>query len=242
MEDHKIPVRTDFRNISMFSLVIGIYLLFLALMVVSHGYNGSFIYLNSNFYSWLDLPMFILTHLGDSLILAAIISLALIQKKPHVVLNLIIAVTITGILGQILKQVCFEGWDRPLRVFGENGGIHSLPNYRLFHNSFPSGHSITVTSAFTILLLSIQSNKFTQAFYALIVIVVTYSRVYLGAHFPADVLTGAMIGFFMSWLIFILLNPKTSMLKYSRNFKIIIAVLAIISLIAGIWLLRIYFI
>ncbi len=231
----------DFQNIRIFSLILGIYVAFLSVTIAILGYNGSFIFLNSNSYSWLDWPMFIITHLGDSLILSSIISLILIKQRPDTVLNVIIAVAITGILGQILKQTYFDDWDRPLKVFGEAGAIHSLPNYRLFHNTFPSGHSITVTSAFTILILDTRPKKLLQAFFAVIVIIVTYSRIYLSAHFPADVLAGVLIGLFVSWLIFRIVCPYTRRLKYNNAFKISITSIAILSLIAGIWLLKVYF-
>ncbi|HLN52525.1 MAG TPA: phosphatase PAP2 family protein [Lentimicrobium sp.] len=241
MVESTFSIAREFRNSRIFSLILGAYLIFLATMLITFGYKESFLYLNGDSYSWLDWPMFFITHLGDSLILVSIISLIIVRARPSTVLNVIITVVITGLLGQILKQFFFEGWDRPLRIFSDGSLIHSLPHYKLFHNSFPSGHSITVTSAVTILVLDIRPKALMQAFLAMLIILVTYSRIYLGAHFPGDVLAGIALGYLISVLIYRVFKLRTSRLQYTRNFTTIITILAIISLLAGIWLLRLYF-
>jgi undecaprenyl-diphosphatase len=40
-------------------------------------------------------------------------------------------------------------------------------------------------------------------------IVVSYSRIYLGVHYPLDVVFGAILGAFLAGLIYSIIKPKT---------------------------------
>lgn len=228
-------------RIKTFLILTGAYLLALSILVVLLGYNQSFLLLNSGHKLWLDWPMFFITHLGDSLILTSIISLFFINKKPATVITVIIVVILTGLIGQILKETLFDGWDRPLRVFNESPDVYVLPNYRLFHNSFPSGHSITAMAAFTALIWSVKPRRVFQFLAAFIAIVITYSRIYLGAHFPGDVLAGSFIGISFALLLTPFIEKKVAKANFNNGFKRIISVTSVFSLFLGIWLLRHYF-
>ncbi len=231
----------SFKKISPFLVTVFIYLSGLATALILWGYHESFLFLNTDKIVWLDQPMFIITHLGDSLILVSILSLLLINKKPEVVISLIVVVLITGLTGQLLKSYAFEGWDRPLRHFKESPIVHTLPFYRLFHNSFPSGHSITAMSAFTTLVYGLKPGKNYQVGIALIACLVSYSRIYLGVHFPGDVLAGSLLGILLTLLIIKIVFPFSCRLNIKKPVRVAIFLLALGSLIAGTWLLRVYY-
>lgn len=236
--------KTDPFNLSgirVFLIITGLYFTGLSLILIIYGYEASFLLINGHKTPWLDWPMFIITHLGDSMILASLLSLIFVRKQPDTVLTLIIVVVVTGIIGQVLKVSLFEGWDRPLKVFNESDIVHTMDNYRLFHNSFPSGHSITAMSAFTALIWCLKPRAVYQILAACIAILITYSRIYLGVHFPGDVLAGSLIGIFITLLIIPFIHSRFSTLKYGNIFKISIIILAVSLLGAGTWFLRIYF-
>ncbi len=71
-----------------------------------------------------------------------------------------------------------------------------------------SGHAATTWALFTVFLRS-RPNRWIAALALLWALAVTYSRVYLGVHFPGDVIAGAVVG--SSLAAFILrIRPLTS--------------------------------
>ncbi len=193
------------RTIAPFIIMLLIYQLLLAMLIAAYGYNGSFLLLNGQHRDWLDAPMFLLTHLGDALILTSVLGLIFFRKNPGLVLLLIFVVIITGFAGQLMKNFLFDSWDRPLSVIGKNGEVHTVFGYLLYQNSFPSGHSITVSAAMTTVAIILRPGKLRMILLALFVALVSYSRVYVGAHFAGDVLAGTILGvagsmFLTTWL------------------------------------------
>lgn len=72
-----------------------------------------------------------------------------------------------------------------------------------------SGHAATTWALFTVFLRS-RPNRWIAALALLWALAVTYSRVYLGVHFPGDVIAGAVVG--ISLAAFILrIRPLTSL-------------------------------
>jgi undecaprenyl-diphosphatase len=76
-------------------------------------------------------------------------------------------------------------------VNGECGGIYG----------FVSSHA---TNSFDVALLSLSFVK--KRWYSISIIlwagIISYSRVYLGVHYPADVIFGALLGSFIGWGIY----------------------------------------
>lgn len=74
--------------------------------------------------------------------------------------------------------------------------LRSRPHYGY---SFPSNHAANNTAA-AVVLRSTASPPIALAA-AVAAFLVCYSRVYVGVHFPSDVLAGALVGALIGWLV-----------------------------------------
>ncbi len=115
-----------------------------------------------------------------------------LQRKGHLAAYLLAAVASGTALSTLLKA----GFDRerpPGEIFG--------PGPIVYTSSFPSGHSMLSAVVFLTLgalLASAQTNLRLRAYVmslaAFLAVLVGASRVYLGVHWPTDVLAGWMAG------------------------------------------------
>lgn len=144
------------------------------------------------------------TRLGEVWLLAIlIIPLLYLTDKKRFFRNfaLLFAVLLaTGVIGKIVKH--FIDRPRPLKemaglIEAHQATIHVL-GQQLREYSFPSGHTLSVFSAAT--FLSFLFKRYSPLFFSL-ALLTGISRVYVGAHFPLDVLGGAFIGISVTWVI-----------------------------------------
>jgi undecaprenyl-diphosphatase len=113
-----------------------------------------------------------------------------LQRKVHLALYVIAAVASGTLVSTLLKW----GFDRPRPDLAAHGQV-------LYTSGFPSGHSMLSAVAFLTLgalLASGQANLRMRAYLialaAFLTLIVGASRVYLGVHWPSDVLAGWTAG------------------------------------------------
>lgn len=84
------------------------------------------------------------------------------------------------------------------------------PDERIFHNSFPSGHTTTAFAlAFWVFLLTYRTRYQGWGYGALLLAgLVGLSRVYRGVHYPSDVLAGAAVGVVWGALVYLTLSRR----------------------------------
>ena len=61
-------------------------------------------------------------------------------------------------------------------------------------NSFPSGHTASTLSVITVLVWKLRENKLLVCLLVVFAFLISFSRIYVGVHFPFDVFVGAFVG------------------------------------------------
>lgn len=154
--------------------------------------------------SLLDGLMSLASVLGESTILIPAGLLAIVlsasNERAKLVAVFILTTALAGGVLHLTKQTLPR--DRPLKRFEQevqrNAEAVRTPHHKLYHRSFPSGHS---QSAFTVAaFFALWYRRHRAALYSGAA-AIAVSRVYLGVHFPSDILVGGLWGVFAAWLV-----------------------------------------
>ena len=154
------------------------------------------------------------TYLGDGMVLypLALIGLFLLNRQrfwQHLGV-VVVAALLGGVVLQALKA--YFNAPRPLAYFEEaiqHGEVVVNVMFEpLRSRSFPSGHAqsaFTFAHIFAFLVSRTSLKKiqqqYLQVLFYLLASLTSLSRVYVGAHFPFDVVAGALIGIFFSQVV-----------------------------------------
>jgi len=134
----------------------------------------------------LDAILIPATYFGSVILWILLIMIFWFKDDKKLSIHLLYALIINSFLSLFLKSV-FMRPRPPDNVVKDNFLLEKDTGY-----SFPSGHAINAFSGTTILSHYYKS-KFRFLFYVLSILM-CISRVYIGAHFPLDVLFGSIIG------------------------------------------------
>jgi undecaprenyl-diphosphatase len=146
---------------------------------------------------WLESALIDLTSLGGpvvlGLVVAAVAGFLLLQRRYRTAL----AIVITSSSGEVVSEVMKRAFQRPRPTV--------VPHLRqVFSTSFPSGHAMESAIVYLTLgamLMRVAERRVTKLYILavamLLTAVVGVSRVWLGVHYPTDVIGGWMIG--MVW-------------------------------------------
>ena len=187
-------------NTPIFSLtrpfIFVLILLFMASIAVPKGEDVLLI--NGNHSPFLDEFFKTLTYLGDGLILIPIAGIALFLRFRYLI-TIVLASTALGLAVSLVKRIMFPGMVRP-KLLLDNSLIHFVPGVKVHTvNSFPSGHTATAFCA-ALLIALLSRNKVLGTFALILATLVGYSRIYLAQHFLMDVAAGAILGYFITYM------------------------------------------
>jgi undecaprenyl-diphosphatase len=156
-----------------------------------------------------------ITSLGTSVVVAMIVFIAglflWLNHHKHSAI-LLVAATLGGMVLDGLLKI---GFNRPRpQIF--TWGTHAAMA------SFPSGHAMSSTIVYgTVAYLAarlqqnVASRILTMSIAALIILLICSSRLYLGVHYPSDVLAGVIIG--LAWAGFCMAVLEAAQLYAKRN-------------------------
>ncbi len=139
---------------------------------------------------------FNLTQLGDDLIFLSLLSISIIYA-PKIWESLISSLLLSLIFSCLLKKIFAV--PRPAAVFDHSSFV-IVGKTLSGHTSLPSGHSITIFAILTILFYAFVSPRIGyRIFWSFLIIIIglilVFTRVGIGAHYPLDVIIGSIIGY-----------------------------------------------
>ncbi len=149
-----------------------------------------------------DKIMPIITSAGNLGIIWIVISVLLMTKKDYRVLGqtILIALVITTIIGEgIIKNIV----KRKRPFYGDDD--KELLISRPITYSFPSGHT---ASSFAVAAVFIKTDNAASLEIILLACLIAFSRIYLGVHYPSDVIGGEIIGALCGLITVILFMNK----------------------------------
>ena len=182
--------------------------LFAATLLVLYGYENSFLLVNGMRLPFLDWLMPHYTHLGDGFVMSVWIGFLFARKNPAMIPTMIIGMLLVALFTYVGKHWIFTDWERPVLVFLHRIEFYEIPLKRLFHHTFPSGHSMAAGAMCTYLAFAVGKRWWLGALVGLLSLSIAYSRIYIGVHFLGDTLAGHMTGVFLSLLVLWQLYPR----------------------------------
>lgn len=108
----------------------------------------------------------------------------------------VIAYGIRFVVGEIVGRA------RPFMVFEE---ARQLVPMEAAYDSFPSGHA---SLSFALAFVVFKHDRDWGIAFLILAALIALGRVFTGLHFPVDVLTGALVGWFAAWVVSALENRQ----------------------------------
>ena len=154
--------------------------------------------------AWIEESLIDLTSIGGPtvlwLIVVAVAGFLVLQTRYRTAM----VVVLTSASGELLNSVMKHAFNRPRPSI--------VPHLRVVYTtSFPSGHAMESAIVYLTLgaiLMRASESRVTKTYIlglaVLLTVVVGVSRVYLGVHYPTDVIGGWIVGFFWAsvcWLV-----------------------------------------
>lgn len=161
---------------------------------------ASFYWLNHAAHTLPDWFWASLTITGHTSVAFALLTPLLLLKAQHGGSRVITALFICTPLGGLVSTVLKESFQTARPPATLSADAFHLIGHKLELVSFPSGHTLTAFAVATLLMVGLSLRGWRWATVALVACAIGLSRIAVGAHWPLDVLAGAMLGVLCAYL------------------------------------------
>lgn len=141
-------------------------------------------------FEWLNPIVLLLTSLGNAGIVWIVLAAMLLVQKKYKKTGLAMAISL--LIGFFITNLLLKNWvcrPRPYNVIPE---LHALVTAGDW--SFPSGHSTCSMAGAVPMFCELPKKMGVPAL--VLAVLICLSRLYVGVHYPTDVLCGALVGVF----------------------------------------------
>lgn len=168
-----------------------------------------FLFLNGLHANWLDGIMFWISGKKEWIPFYLLIIAFIIYRFKWNSLYILAAIGLTILLADQITSGFMKPFFARLRPSHEpvlNGLVHHVNNYKGGQYGFASSHAANTFGLATFLWLLFRNNLKWIIGIFIWAIMVSYSRIYLGVHYPGDIIVGGTIGALSGVLSFKLLQ------------------------------------
>ena len=137
---------------------------------------------------WLDRFMWLATQLGNMLTAFVIAFLLFMLNDRRLAIVIIFGTLTLWLLVEMIKALSVR--DRPFLTLEKTRII----GWREKGDSFPSGHTTQIFFLMTLLMYHFQLGMGESIALYAVAAVVGFTRIYIGAHYPRDVIAGIVLG------------------------------------------------
>lgn len=141
------------------------------------------------------------------LLVLALIWLLLRQNRRHALLVLVMLVLAVALADQLSSGLIKHLVERlrPTHDPSLESAVHVVNGYRGGMYGFVSSHAANFFAVATFIALILRHRLVTLSLFTW-ALLQCYSRVYLGVHYPGDILGGIVVGVLVGWLMWLILR------------------------------------
>jgi undecaprenyl-diphosphatase len=173
-----------------------------------------FLFLNSLHGTWADQPMYYISSEWLWIPLYGFFIYLIIKKLKSKAWLSIISIIIAVVISDQVSTQIKKGVQRfrPTHDLVLSEKVHTVNNYLGGNYGFVSSHASNTFCVALLVTLVLETSVFSTFLIFIWAFLVSYSRIYLGVHFPLDIIFGAILGMFIAFLLFLLIK------RYKNNF------------------------
>ncbi len=175
---------------------------------------------NSRHNATADIMMFYITELGEGFVIVTVLALLMVLPRFRNWWYFFSAL-LCNLLPFFIQQSLKSYFDapRPINYFEHASWIHLDKSWpELLYRSYPSGHTEGAFCFFCFLAILLPKQyRALGIIFFILAMLVAYSRLYLAAHFFADVYVGSIVGAVLCTLIHFVMETFKNRYQMRKN-------------------------